>query len=116
MTATVTEKLSVYVDGEYRQLAAKESSTPGLYVVKLPKRFDGSSYLRWRIVHHSGRQIAAARTETRVTDAAAWMATVTDWTRTPGEILADHASRTLDAKQMYADLYNRFDVWHNVMH
>lgn len=106
----------IYVDGAERRLPATPCATAGLHIIELPGVFDISSYLRWRLVHHSGRQIAAARTIDRIKDAAGYLEGVTDWSRPVEDIAADREAGRIDVEEMYSNLLHQFEVWHPYKH
>jgi hypothetical protein len=65
-----------------------QPATPGLYVYEIPATVDEGAPCRWRLGHHSGRQIAKAPTAEAAHRAAAAIADWTTWTDEPDAITA----------------------------
>jgi len=57
-----------------------QPSAPGLYVYEQPDTVDVGAACRWRIGHHSGRQVARFRTAGDAHGAVSHLVDLADWT------------------------------------
>lgn len=73
---------------------------PGLYLHQLPDDVNLGDPRRWRISHHSGYAIAAARRRADAIAGARYLAGLADWTASVDAL----KSSIDDTKQMYVDL------------
>lgn len=104
--STTIEHTILAEDGP--EMVQAQPASPGLYVYEIPTNVDEGAPCRWRLGHHSGRQIAKAATAEAAHRVAAAIADWTTWTDEPDTLTARLGDLTADPADL-RDLQDRVE-------